>query len=225
MVVYNKIVSNSKYKQSLQWYKNHAVQYSQNSKDHAVIDREQLINFVTYIKTGKKILDAGCGSGRDTSMFADLGFDAVGIDLSLELLLHARASYPHVDFRTGDILNLDFEDRFFDGVWAHASIVHFETDQQIERAFSELVRVLKIGGILHVLVRAKIKEKTNTRPGTYAEGCERFYRNFDREELERNALSRNLEIIQLSQYKESDVDPNKRPGEDIRWILLLGKKY
>ena len=35
----------------------------------------------------------------------------------------------------------------------------------------------------------------------------------------------NIEIIKIQQYDESDLDPSKRPGEGIDWILLLGKKF
>ncbi|HWS48990.1 MAG TPA: class I SAM-dependent methyltransferase [Candidatus Methanoperedens sp.] len=218
-------MSDSKYKQTLEWYEKNASQYSEKSKSNSTIDRNQLDDFVSYIKPGERILDAGCGSGRDTSILSDLGFNAIGVDVSENLLEEAKKSYPRVDFRKGDILNLDFEDNFFGGVWAHASIVHFETDKQVFTALSELIRVLEVGGILHLLVRAKTKEKTEIRSDSISGGFGRFYRNFDREELEKYFKSNKIKLIKIQQYNESDLDSNKRPGEGIEWILLLGKKF
>ena len=218
-------MKNSKYQQTLDWYEKNAWQYSEKTKANSRIDRNQLEDFVGYINTGKIVLDAGCGSGRDTNTLRDLGFEAVGVDLSEKLLEEARRSYPGVDFRKGDILNLDFEEGYFDGVWAHASIVHFETDKQVEKALSELTRVLKIGGILHLLVRGGTKNKTETRRDSIAGNYGRFYRNFGKSELEEYIQDRGLEIIKIEKYSESDLDPNKRPGEGIEWILLLGRKH
>lgn len=216
-------MSDSKYKQTLDWYEKNAAQYSEKSKVNSTIDRNQLDDFVKYVKAGERILDAGCGSGRDTNIFTNLGFDAIGVDVSEKLLEEAKKSYPRADFRKGDILNLDFEDRFFGGVWAHASIVHFETDTQIETALSELTRVLKVGGILHLLVRARTKDKTEIRPDSISGGFGRFYRNFDKEELKKYFKSKKVEIIKIQQYNESDLDSNKRPGEGIEWILCIIK--
>ena len=106
-------MADSKYKQTLEWYEKNASHYSEKSKANSTIDRKQLDDFVKYICKGEKILDAGCGSGRDTSIFINLGYDAIGIDVSKNLLEEAKKSYPGVDFRKGDILNLGFEDCFF----------------------------------------------------------------------------------------------------------------
>ncbi len=217
-------MSDTKYEKTLEWYEKNAKMYSERSKAHSLIDREQLDDFVSYVKTGERILDAGCGSGRDTNIFASLGFSAIGVDISEKLLEEATKTYPGVDFRRGDILHLDFDDEYFGGVWAHASIVHFETDTQIDTALSELTRVLKVGGMLHLLVRARIKDKTERHPDSISGGFGRFYRNFDKEEFETYFKGKYIELIKIQQYSESELDPKKRPGDGIHWILLLGKK-
>ena len=72
----------------------------------------------------------------------------IGIDLSKSLIEIARNKHPDIEFRQGNILNLPFEDESFDGVWAHASLVHLETTEEVVRALREFNRVLKPGGVM-----------------------------------------------------------------------------
>jgi len=60
--------------------------------------------------TGKAALDFGCGAGRSTRFLRDLGFDAVGIDISAEMIARAREIDPAGDYRLiedGDLDPLD----------------------------------------------------------------------------------------------------------------------
>lgn len=49
--------------------------------------------------SGKRALDFGCGTGRSTRFLVDLGFDAVGVDISAEMLDQARQIDPGGDYR------------------------------------------------------------------------------------------------------------------------------
>lgn len=211
------------YKDTLKWYENHAREYAEQSKRYASIDKTQLNEFTGYLSSNGKVLDAGCGSGRDTALFQKLGFAVVGIDITANLIVEAKRSYPGVDFQVGDLLSLDFDDSTFDGVWAHASLVHFETEEQTDRAFSEVVRVLKPNGILHLLVKAWTDRKTEVCVDSIGSQG-RLYFNFTIDDVKKKALHRNINLIKLEQYSESELDPDKRPGEGIEWILMLGRK-
>ena len=215
---------NSNYQKTLEWYENNAQNYSQKSNLNSSIDYQQLLEFSKLIPTNGIILDAGCGSGRDTNLFQQQGFNIIGIDISKNLLVHAKKNYPKLDIQFGDILNLPFENNHFDGVWAHASVVHFDQDSQITKAISEFSRVLKPKGLLHLLVRA---QKNNFKTSVSVDSIsnhERFYRNFSKDEIKKILSETGFIIENQLQYNESDLDPNKRPGEGIEWILTTAKK-
>jgi len=104
---------------------------------------------------GGSVLDAGCGTGIFSIVFARNGAGRVtGIDISPGSLataksLKARFGVDNVEFRRQDMLRLPFADGCFDIVWAWGT-VHHTTDPF--RAISELIRVLRPGGSLLLAV-------------------------------------------------------------------------
>ncbi|MGH9458945.1 MAG: class I SAM-dependent methyltransferase, partial [Thermoanaerobaculia bacterium] len=104
---------------------------------------------------GKRCLDAGCGGGRNSVAMARLGAsEVVGIDVGEEGIRNAqeRASgLPNVRFQVGSLLDLPFADASFDLVWCAGVLMHTADE---ERALDELVRVLRPGGYLYLLVYA-----------------------------------------------------------------------
>ena len=97
-------------------------------------------------KTGAgKILDAGCGPGRDSKILTEKGFKVTGIDLSermIEIAEQKKGKYHRMDVR-----DLEFQDEKFDGVLANQLIIFFDGEER-EKAFRELERVLKPGGTI-----------------------------------------------------------------------------
>ena len=218
-------MKNSNYQKTINWYEENAKKYAKNSNKYSSIDFTQLIEFSKLFLSKGKILDAGCGSGRDTRLFDQIGFDVIGIDISKNLLDYAKKTFPNLNFQFGDILNIPFDDNHFDGVWAHASVVHFDQDSQVKKALSEFHRVLKPNGLLHLLVRAqKDNIKTSVSVDSISEH-ERYYVNFSKEEIKNIIIDTEFKIENQLQYNESDLDKNKRPGEGIEWILNIASKY
>lgn len=107
--------------------------------------------FLSMLK-GKKILDAGCGPGRDASFFLGKDLDVTGIDLAPSFIEHAKAYAPKGEFIIMDMRKMTFPDKSFDGVWADASIIHLTKDEA-KRALYEMRRVLKDEGIFFVNVK------------------------------------------------------------------------
>jgi trans-aconitate methyltransferase len=75
-----------------------------------------------FMTVNGHILDAGCGSGRDSSYFLDKGFDVSAFDASAELaklasqLIHRPVTVCQFN---------EYEsDKPFDGIWACASLLH-----------------------------------------------------------------------------------------------------
>lgn len=106
-----------------------------------------LDNFVELVN-GEKVLDAGCGPGRDTEYFIENGLEAVGIDLAEKMIEYARKNKKG-EFHLMDIQDLIFEDEEFDGVWCN-QVIQFFSPGEMENAISELKRVLNPGGKLYI---------------------------------------------------------------------------
>lgn len=96
---------------------------------------------------GRKILDAGCGTGRLIDKLLASGANVAAIDISPEMLRIAKKKFQNVKFVEGDVENLPFEDECFDIVIASFLIVHLKNPQKF---FDEAYRVLKPGGIFIV---------------------------------------------------------------------------
>jgi ubiquinone/menaquinone biosynthesis C-methylase UbiE len=122
---------------------------------HASRTAENSAAFVIpHLTAGTSLLDVGCGPGSITCDFAELVAPAkvVGLDRSAEIVaqaasLAAERGVENVEFVTGNIYDLDFEDETFDLVHAHQVLQHL-TDPVA--ALREMRRVAKPGAIVAV---------------------------------------------------------------------------
>ena len=96
-------------------------------------------DFLNEIPKKGHILDAGCGSGRDTFMFKSYGYEVSSFDGSIEMCKlaskHTGQEVLHMKFQ-----DLDFKEKF-DGIWASASLLHIpssEMDDVLERLKNSL---------------------------------------------------------------------------------------
>lgn len=110
-------------------------------------DREILARFSHEIGDRRPVWDFGCGPGQTTKYLKDLGLEISGMDLSEKMLDQAQKHYPKIHFQKGNILDLGFEDSSIAGIVSFYAIVHFP-DEQVDKAFQEIYRVLKPSGLL-----------------------------------------------------------------------------
>jgi len=101
------------------------------------------------IKSGQRVLDVGCGTGPVSITAARLGAKVTGLDLTPELLEHARenarVAEVEVEWREGDAEALPFEDATFDVVVSQFGHIFAPRP---EVAVAEMLRVLKPGGTI-----------------------------------------------------------------------------
>jgi len=95
---------------------------------------------------GGSALDAGCGTGFQSALLTELGWDAHGIDVSAGLLAVARRRLPGAAFALATVETLPYPDARFDAVVCCGSTLSFVDDPA--RALAELGRVLRPGGRL-----------------------------------------------------------------------------
>ncbi len=191
------------FKDTIKWYDKNARQYAISVEDFS--NKEQIDEFVELLPKNAKVLDAGCGGGRDSNSLAAKGINVIGIDLSTGLLKIAKAKYQNIQFIRGDIRKIPFKDLSFDGVWSQASLLHLETVRDIEEALVEFHRILKKDGIVHILVKArKGKEKTAIIKDSLSKH-ERFFQYFTQEELKALLNKHRFKILIVKQYNEAQA--------------------
>ncbi len=135
---------------------------------------------------GMKILDAGCGGGRNIVWFMRNGFEVSAIDLDegsvraiQDLAKQIAPELSPENFRTATLDSIPFSDESFDLVICNA-VLHFAEDRtQFDRWLAELWRVLKPGGMFFARLASSIgieKLLVPTLNGRYMmpDGTERF---------------------------------------------------
>jgi len=115
------------------------------------------------IAGGMKVLDAGCGYGRNLVHLLREGAAVYALDANPEGVAHVRAlarelapSLPDENFQVGAIEKMPFADGFADVVMC-SSVLHFARDEKHFLAMiEELWRVLRPGGLLFVRLGSRI---------------------------------------------------------------------
>jgi len=99
---------------------------------------------------GRRVLDLGCGDGRNMGLLADRGMIGYGVEISAEICERTaermRRLGVTVDMRTGRNSALPFADAFFDHVVACHSCYYVEPGESFSDNVREIARVLKPGG-------------------------------------------------------------------------------
>ena len=114
------------------------------------------------IKEDMRILDAGCGYGRNAQFFISNNYDIWGVDRSKEAisilqrsLLDWNKSYDPKRFLVGELEKIPFPEAHFDFIISSA-VLHFANDRaHFILLFEELMRVLRPNGILWFRMTAK----------------------------------------------------------------------
>jgi SAM-dependent methyltransferase len=133
-------------RQTLDHYDQRADSFWQGTRGHDV--SQNIAALLEYIE-GKppfRILDLGCGPGRDLKTFTELGHVAVGLEGSANFAQMARA-FSGCEVWQQDFLELALPANHFDGVFANASLFHVP-GQELHRVLQELRAALKPRGVL-----------------------------------------------------------------------------
>ena len=131
---------------TIEHYSERAVEFRDGTRDHDV--SQNIDALLRHIRAAPpwRILDLGCGPGRDLASFRALGHSAVGVDGSPPFVAMAR-EHSGCEVWEQDFLALKLPGSHFDGIFANASLFHVPT-QQLPRVLRELHAALKPGGVL-----------------------------------------------------------------------------
>lgn len=163
--------------------------------------------FLTCVPSGK-ILDCGCGSGRDSKFFLEKGYQVDALDASKELCQYASA-YTGLSVRHMTFAEIQAENTY-DGIWACASLLHIP-EEELPEIMVKLDRALKPSGILYASF--KYGDSAQTRNG-------RFFTDMNEDRL--------FSLLQKSgvfQIEKLWITGDVRQGrENEKWLNLLLRK-
>ena len=107
--------------------------------------------FLQYLKPGQKILDAGCGSGRDVIAFREAGYEVEAFDASAEICRIAaeKTGIEVKQLRFEELAGEDaYHENAFHGIWACASLLHVNP-ADLPDVLKRLYSLLKQEGVLY----------------------------------------------------------------------------
>ncbi len=193
---------------TLSHYNRHAERFWEGTRDHDVSQNRDALLKALRGAPPFRILDFGCGPGRDLKIFRDLGLEAIGLDGAERFVALAR-EHSGCEVWCQDFLKLDLRPEYFDGVFANAALFHVPS-QELARVLRELWATLKPDGVLF---------SSNPR-GNNEEGWngERYGAYYDWE--------RWRELVTTAGFSEIDhyYRPPGLPREDQPWLASLWRK-
>ena len=132
--------------------KNNTLNYY-NTNAHSFVISTFLVDFTQtqdkflhLLPPAATILDFGCGSGRDTKYFLDVGMQVDATDGSEELCRLA-SEYTGIPVRQMLFEELDAKAQY-DGIWACSSILHLPKDT-LKNVFGKMIEALKEHGVIY----------------------------------------------------------------------------
>lgn len=204
------------FRDTIKWYDDNAEQYEKNSKQvsfESVVD-----DFLEKLPVSPAVLDAGCGTGRETRLFHEKGATVIGVDISKGLLEVARRENSDVEFIEANFADLPLTNQLFDGVWSHASLVHLESIGEVKAALSEFHRVLKPGGFLYVYVKEQLGEQKTAVVSDSLSEHDRFFRYYESAEL--NSLLRDAGFT----VGELEHTGDSHGRIEVKWLRTVVQK-
>lgn len=185
-------------------------------QDHAKDFFDSMVNadmsahyerFLRYVPEHGKILDLGCGSGRDTKAFIQRGYSVEAIDGSSEM---CRLAGEHcgIQVRCMDFNDLN-EIEKYDAIWACASLLHVAKEQMTD-ILSKMRDALVNSGVMYI----------SFKYGNYeGERNGRFF--FDvTPEVFNDIVSKVSGLIVIEEWFTEDT----RPENNTRWYNIILKK-
>ena len=171
----------------------------------------ELNNFISLLPKNARILDVGCGSGKDVQYFIDYGFQAVGIDASENMIKEAKKKVADGDFKIMNLFSLDFPKESFDAAWV-LDTVSFIDKADMPKFLSSIYDVLKSNAVIFISARQGVGETEieYEKLGNSKINIAFFYQ----EEMEELLGKNGFEILNLF----------TQDGEEFTWINVYARK-
>ena len=189
---------------SADYYDDNAQSFYDSTVDVDMVDFYR--KFLPVVGAEGSILDLGCGSGRDTKYFVDLGYKVDAIDASKEMVrLASIKSGLEVKHMSFELFSPGLQ---YDGIWACASLLHVEP-KALKSMFVHISHWLNVSGVLYASF--KYGDGVRVKDG-------RTFTDMDEHQLKVLLSAANLIL------KESWVTYDQRPERNEKWLNALVTK-
>lgn len=195
---------------TLNYYSSHAKDVAQR---YEAAPSSLGTRFATAFAPGGRILDIGCGSGRDLAELARQGFQSYGMDGTPEFVQLAQEFHPELKGRVTHGLLPDFPVPFggeFDGVLCCAVLMHIDSTELFNAALN-IKRCLKVNGRLLISVPSQRSDTGESERDANGRLFKTYHPGYLRLIFERLGFSL------INQWGNSDA--LNRQG--IEWVSLL----
>jgi SAM-dependent methyltransferase len=170
-----------------------------------------LAEWLTCLPADARLLDLGCGGGKDAGDLSQRGYRIVGLDRTSALLSVGRRRYRSLPLVRADLRQLPFHAMSFDGLWAAASLMHLPKSVA-GRILTDLSKIVRPGGLFAATVTYGVKSRIVTDgwvPG-------RYFARWKKDELARAVRRAGWSILELK-----IITNRERKG---RWLNLLAQR-
>ncbi|WP_199431046.1 class I SAM-dependent DNA methyltransferase [Qaidamihabitans albus] len=201
-----------------------AADYAEYFRDELAakpLDRAVLGGFAELVRTAGNgpVADIGCGPGRIAAHLHGLGVSVSGIDLSPQMVVQARRTYPDLRFDVGSMTALELKDCSLGGIVAWYSIIHVP-EEQLPGVFGEFHRVLAPGGYVQLAFQIGDGPLHRTEAGGHEVSLDFHQRRPDQvaELLREAGLAEHARLV-----REPDGDDARFPENSPQGFLLARK--
>ena len=187
------------------YYNNNAQEFVNST---FMVDMQSLYQpFLNLLPDFGRILDLGCGSGRDALAFKNMGYQIEAMDYSAELVKKA-SDLTGIEVRLQSFYDLDEIDTY-DGIWACASLLHCERHRLVD-VLQRMIQSLKANGVIYMSFKYGDQDR------------EKDGREFtDLNEQQAGELLVHFNQVSLAKQW---ISIDKRPDRTEQWLNLLWKK-
>ena len=165
--------------------------------------------FLKLVPEGGKILDLGCGSGRDSMNFMKLGYEVTAVDGSKELAKKASALLGK-EVIASTFEELELKEKFH-GIWACASLLHIKRED-LKTVLNNLYNNLEDNGVFYMSFKYGEKE--------YVDDKNRYFNCFTDESII-GFINENTKFNILDLYITED---KLGRVNEVKWLNLICNK-
>ena len=191
---------------TIEYYNQNADMFAQGTRlvDFTVVQER----FAKMLPAGSRILDFGCGSGRDTKYFLEKGYRVEATDGSSELCKLA-SDFTGIEVKEMLFQDLDARGKY-EGIWACSSILHL-SKRELLPVIRKMCDALKDNGVIY----------TSFKYGDFeGERNGRYFTDFTEDTFDKF-----MKVIQELTIEEEWITSDVRPGRgEEKWLNLILRK-
>ena len=191
---------------TIEYYNQNADMFAQGTRlvDFTVVQER----FAKMLPAGSRILDFGCGSGRDTKYFLEKGYRVEATDGSAELCKLASV-FAGIEVKEMLFQDLDVSGKY-EGIWACSSILHL-SKKELLPVIRKMCDALKDNGVIY----------TSFKYGDFeGERNGRYFTDFTEDTFDKF-----IKVIQELTIEEEWITSDVRPGRgEEKWLNLILRK-